>query len=217
MPSPQNPASTDASNTAEHWEQAYRARPSTQVSWYRPHLERSLAFINAAASDRGARILDVGGGASTLVDDLLAQGFRHLSVLDLSDEALRTARDRLGAAAGGVAWLHGDVRTIALEPQSLDLWHDRAVFHFLTDEADRAAYVRQVVHALKPGSSLVIATFAPDGPTRCSGLPVVRYDAAGLAQVFGAAFRLEAEAAEAHATPGGSVQSFLYCHFARVG
>lgn len=217
MPVPQSPASTDASNTPEHWERAYRARPSTEVSWYRPHLERSLAFINDVAPDRCAHILDVGGGASTLVDDLLAQGYRHLSVLDLSEGALSTARDRLGAAAAGVTWLHGDVRTIALEPQSLDLWHDRAVFHFLTDGADQAAYVSQVVHALKPDGHLVIATFAPDGPTRCSGLPAVRYDAAGLAQVFGGAFRLEAQAADAHATPGGSVHSFLYCRFARVG
>lgn len=216
MPSPQSPASTDASNTPEHWDRAYRARPSTQVSWYRLHLERSLAFIGDAAPDRGARILDVGGGASTLVDDLLVQGYRHLSVLDLSEEALRTARGRLGAAAHGVAWLHGDVRTVALEPQGIDLWHDRAVFHFLAGAADRAAYVRQAVQALKPGGGLVIATFAPDGPARCSGLPVVRYGAAGLAQVFGSAFRLEAQAADAHVTPGGSVQSFLYCRFVRM-
>lgn len=217
MPRTENPVTADTSDTAGHWERAYRARPSTQVSWYRPHLERSLAFIEAAAPDRGARVLDVGGGASTLVDDLLAQGYRHLSVLDLSEEALRTARDRLGAAAGSVAWQHGDVRSVTLQAQSLDLWHDRAVFHFLTGEADQAAYVRQAMHALKPGGGLVIATFAPDGPARCSGLPVVRYDAAGLARIFGGAFRLEAQAADAHITPGDSVQSFLYCRFVRAG
>lgn len=217
MNGPQNPASDDAPSAPDHWERVYRTRPSTDVSWYRPHLDRSLAFIEAAAPDRGARILDVGGGASTLVDDLLARGYRHLSVLDLSDAALQTARDRLGAAAGGVAWLHDDARTVALAAESLDVWHDRAVFHFLTEAEDRAAYVRRAVHAVRPGGHLVIATFAPDGPERCSGLPVVRYDAAALAQAFGAAFRLEDQAADAHATPGGTVQSFLYCRFARVG
>jgi hypothetical protein len=116
-----------------------------------------------------------------------------------------------------VAWLHGDVRTLAFEAQSVDVWHDRAVFHFLTDEADRAAYVRQVVHALKPNGHLVVATFALDGLARCSGLPVVRYDAPGLQQAFGEGFRLEAQAAEEHATPGGSIQSFVYCHFMRSG
>lgn len=195
----------------------YRSRPPSEVSWYRLHLDRSLALIEAAAPDRAARILDAGGGASTLVDDLLARGYRQLTVLDLSEAALQTARDRLGPAAAGVAWLHGDARTVALAAQGLDLWHDRAVFHFLTEAADRAAYVGRAVHAVRPGGHLVIATFAPDGPTRCSGLPVVRYDAAGLAQEFGATFRLEAQAADAHATPGGNTQSFLYCRFARVG
>jgi SAM-dependent methyltransferase len=175
---------------SEHWEHVYRTRQASEVSWYRRHLERSLAFIEAAAPERDARILDVGGGASTLVDDLLGKGYRHLSVLDLSKTALRTVRDRLGASADPVVWLHGDVRTLPLEAQSVDVWHDRAVFHFLTDEADRAAYVRQVVHALKPNGHLV---------------------------VFGEEFRLEAQAAEEHATPRESIQSFVYCHFMRSG
>lgn len=217
MTGPENSTPPDAPRASEHWEHVYRTRLSTEVSWYRLHLERSLAFIEAAAPDRGARILDVGGGASTLVDDLLARGYRHVSVLDLSEAALQTVRDRLGASAGSVAWLHDDARTVVLAAQSLDLWHDRAVFHFLIEAEDRAAYVRRAVHAVRPGGHLVIATFASDGPTRCSGLQVVRYDAAGLAQEFGAAFRLEAQEIDAHATPGGNVQPFLYCRFARVG
>ncbi len=217
MSDPRNPAApTEASDTPAHWEQVYRTRQSTDVSWYRPHLERSLAFIDAAAPDRDARVLDVGGGASTLVDDLLARGYRHLSVMDLSEAALRTAADRLGASTDGVAWLHGDVRSVALDPQSIDVWHDRAVFHFLTDAADRTAYVNQLRRALKPQGHLIIATFALDGPQRCSGLPVVRYDAAGLQQVFGDAFGLVTTTADAHVTPGGNVQSFVYCHFTRV-
>lgn len=217
MADPRIRAPFETLGMSEHWEHVYCTRQAAEVSWYRPHLERSLAFIEAGAPDRDARILDVGGGASTLVDDLLGHGYRHLSVLDLSKAALRTARDRLGASADQVTWLHDDVRTLALDAQSVDVWHDRAVFHFLTDEADRAAYVRQVVRALKPHGHLVIATFAPNGPTRCSGLPIVRYDAPGLQQVFGEAFRLETHVDEEHATPGGSVQSFVYCHFTRSG
>ncbi len=217
MTRPQSPVPPETSGTPEHWEKVYRTRHATEVSWYRPHLERSLAIIEAIGADQNACVLDVGSGASTLVDDLLAKGYRQLSVLDLSEAALRAARDRLGALDNPVIWLHGDVRTIALEPQSIDVWHDRAVFHFLTDEADRTAYVSQLVRALKPHGHLVIATFALDGPARCSGLPVVRYDAAGLQQVFGEAFRLEAQAADTHDTPGGSVQPFVYCHFVRVG
>ncbi|TDR45604.1 methyltransferase family protein [Tahibacter aquaticus] len=216
MTSTSTPASTNTADTSDHWEQVYRTRPSDEVSWYRPHLERSLSFIQAASPDHHARILDVGGGASTLVDDLVAQGYQNLSVLDLAEAALQQARDRLGESASAVKWISADVRTVSFDSHSIDLWHDRAVFHFLTDEADRASYVRQVTAALKPGGHLVIATFAPDGPTRCSGLEVVRYDATGLAQVFGQAFRLEAQAADAHTTPNGNTQSFVYCRFVRV-
>lgn len=205
------------SESSAHWEQVYRTRASTEVSWFRPHLETSLAFIEAAAPQRAARVLDVGGGASTLVDDLLAHGYRHVSVLDLSAAALQTARDRLGAAAGPVNWLHADARDTGVEARSIDIWHDRAVFHFLTEAADRAAYVNEVVRVLKPGGHLVIATFALDGPQRCSGLPVVRYDADALAAVFGDGFQLEAQAADAHITPGGNVQSFVCARFKRIG
>lgn len=213
MADPPNPSS----DAPVHWEQVYQTRPATEVSWFRPHLERSLAFIEAAAPQREARILDAGGGASTLVDDLLARGYRQLSVLDLSAAALRTARARLGPSAAGVNWLQADARSTPLDAQSVDVWHDRAVFHFLISEADRAAYVREVARVLKPGGYLVIATFAPDGPQQCSGLPVVRYDAGGLARMFGEGFQLETQAAEAHITPGGKLQSFIHACFSRIG
>lgn len=215
MPSTSRPAA-DATAATDHWQQVYRTRDAAQVSWYRPHLERSLAWITAAAPARDARLLDVGGGASTLIDDLLAQGYRRVAVLDLSAAALDIARERLGSAAGDVDWRCGDVRTVALEPAAFDVWHDRAVFHFLTAAEDRAAYRRQVEHALKPGGQLVIATFALDGPERCSGLPVVRYDAAGLRQVFGDGFRLLEQAEERHETPGGNLQPFTWCRFRRL-
>lgn len=213
MADPQAPSSEPSA----HWEQVYQTRAPTEVSWFRPHLETSLAFIEAAAPQRDARVLDVGGGASTLVDDLLVRGYRHLTVLDLSAAALQTARDRIGAAAGSVNWLHADARDTGVEARSIDLWHDRAVFHFLTESADRAAYVQEVTRVLKPGGHLVIATFALDGPQRCSGLPVVRYDPDELAAVFGNRFQLEAQAADAHTTPGGNVQSFVYARFQRTG
>lgn len=205
------------SEPSAHWEQVYQTRASTEVSWFRPHLETSLAFIETAAPQSDARILDVGGGASTLVDDLLARGYQRVTVLDFSTAALQTARDRLGAAAGAVNWLHADARNTGIKAQSIDLWHDRAVFHFLTEAADRTAYVQEVMRVLKPGGRLVIATFALDGPQRCSGLPVVRYDDDALATVFDGGFQLEAHAADAHTTPGGNVQSFVYAHFKRIG
>lgn len=215
MTRPQSPVPPETSSTPEHWEKVYRTRHATEVSWYRPHLERSLAIIEAIGADQNACVLDVGGGASTLVDDLLAKGYRQLSVLDLSEAALRAARDRLGASDNPVIWLHGDVRTIALEPQSIDVWHDRAVFHFLLEPAHRAAYVRQVARAMRPGGSVIVATFGPEGPTKCSGLDIVRYDAEGLHDEFGPAFRLVESRTELHRTPFGTTQQFVYC-FCRV-
>ena len=209
-------AADEPASTPEHWEQVYRTRQSDQVSWYRAHLERSLAWITAAAPARDARILDVGGGASTLVDDLLALGYDHVAVLDLSAAALATARARLGTAGERVDWRCGDVCTVALESAGFDVWHDRAVFHFLTRADERAAYRRQVEHALKPGGQFVIATFAPDGPERCSSLPVVRYDAAGLQQMFGNGFGLLEQTEERHETPGGHLQPFAWCRFRRL-
>lgn len=153
----------------------------------------------------------MGGGASTLVDDLLDAGYTNLTVLDLSAHALAAAHKRLGARAQRVRWLEANVLDAALPRHSYDVWHDRALFHFLTASADRRVYVRQVLHAVRPGGLVIIATFAPDGPDRCSGLPVVRYDAEGLHAEFGAPFRLLRHEREAHHTPAGKVQQFIYC------
>jgi SAM-dependent methyltransferase len=194
-----------------HWEQVYATRAATEVSWYQPHAEHSLALMRAAGVGAAARIIDVGGGASTLVDDLLDAGYRDITVLDLSANALAVARARLGPRAARVHWLEADVLEADLPEQGYDVWHDRAVFHFLTAAADRRAYVRQVLRAVRPGGLVIVATFAEDGPTRCSGLEVMRYDAHGLHAEFGAPFTLLAHTSEAHQTPAGRVQQFTYC------
>jgi 2-polyprenyl-3-methyl-5-hydroxy-6-metoxy-1,4-benzoquinol methylase len=195
----------------QHWEGVYRGKRADEVSWYRPHLEVSLALIADATADPGARIIDVGGGESTLVDDLLAHGYRDVTVLDVAPTALAVAGTRLGESAGRVRWLCGDVTTLALPRHGYDVWHDRAVFHFLTEPMARAAYVRQVVHAVRPGGHVIVATFGPEGPTTCSGLPVVRYDADALHDEFGPAFRLTRHVTEWHRTPAGAIQQFVYC------
>ena len=156
--------------TKSHWEQVYRSKPVDSVSWYQPHAQRSLDLIRRVAGSRDARILDVGGGASTLADDLLDAGMTHVSVLDISGSALEAARQRLGPRASKVRWIEGDITSLELEPASVDVWHDRAVFHFLTDPKDRAAYVRQVRSAVRPGGHVIVEAFSPEGPPQCSGL-----------------------------------------------
>jgi len=199
-------------NPKLHWEKVYRTKQPTEVSWYRPHLEVSLELIERAAPSRDAAIIDVGAGESTLVDDLLARGYRNLHALDLSSTALDVAKARLGSNAGKVEWLCGDVRTYAFVPHRYDVWHDRAVFHFLTEANDRLAYVRQVAVAVKPGGHVIVATFGPEGPTKCSGLDVARYDPKALHSEFGDAFRLVEHRTELHQTPMGSTQQFTYCY-----
>ncbi len=195
-----------------HWEKVYQGKRPSEVSWYRPHLEVSLGLIVGAAPNRDAQIIDVGGGESTLVDDVLARGYRNVSVLDISSTALHVAQGRLGADADKVSWLCGDVTTHAFARHRYDVWHDRAVFHFLTDSEDRAAYVRQVAHAVKPGGHVIVAAFGPEGPTRCSGLDIVRYDPDALHGEFGNSFRLEKHITELHQTPMGAIQQFVYCY-----
>ncbi len=194
-----------------HWEGVYGTRRPDEVSWYRPHLDTSLELITRAAPDHRARIIDVGGGESTLVDDLLARGYRELYVLDISARALAVAQSRLGSASSQVRWLCADVLAYPFEPGQFDVWHDRAVFHFLTDKLARAAYVRQVAKALKPGGHAIVATFGPEGPTHCSGLEVARYDPSQLHDEFGGPFRLVEHRTELHQTPAGAVQQFVYC------
>ena len=200
----------------EHWQSVYEKKKPDEVSWYQPHLAQSLAFIRSSGLSPDARIVDVGGGASTLVDDLLDEGYRNVAVIDLASAALEAAKQRLGSRAGTVDWIVGDITTPLLPDDSVDFWHDRAVFHFLTEDAARAAYLAQVERSVKVGGHVLVATFGLDGPDRCSGLPVARYDAAGIHAVFGDVFTKIGQASEQHATPWGSVQSFVYCFCRRT-
>ena len=195
-----------------HWEHVYETRPVDAVSWFQPHAEQSLRLIHETGLPRTASIVDVGGGASTLVDDLLHEGYRSLTVLDLSAAALAAARARLGDRAASVTWLEADITQVELPPRAYDVWHDRAVFHFLTSDRDRQAYVAAVLRSVKPGGHVIVATFAEDGPLRCSGLPVVRYSPGALHAEFGAPFKLVAHEREEHHTPAGTVQKFIYCY-----
>lgn len=194
-----------------HWEGVYRSKAPDAVSWYRAHLERSIELIERVAPDKDAPIIDVGGGESTLVDDLLARGYRRVTVLDISPTAIEVARERLGSRAQEVDWIVADITQTEIPARRYRVWHDRAVFHFLTDPVQRAAYVRQVARAVAPGGYVIVATFGPEGPTKCSGLDVVRYDADALHGEFGAQFRLVESETEIHRTPTGATQQFLYC------
>jgi ubiquinone/menaquinone biosynthesis C-methylase UbiE len=194
-----------------HWEHVYRTKRIDEVSWFRPHLDTSLELIEKAGRPAETSLLDVGGGASTLVDDLLDRGYRDVSVIDLAATALAAARERLGARSMSVTWIQGDVTRVVLPRARFNVWHDRAVFHFLTEPADRQRYIEQVRHALAPGGHVIVATFGPDGPQRCSGLPTSRYDADSLRDVFGEGFQLVETRLEHHQTPSGVQQQFLYC------
>lgn len=198
-------------STQVHWERIYGTKAADEVSWFRPHLETSLALIERSSMDRSARIIDVGGGESTLVDDLLASGYRNVTILDISQTAIDVTKGRLGNAADGVEWLVADVTKVEFHADAYDIWHDRAVFHFLTESAARAAYVERVAQAVRPGGHVVIGTFGPEGPTKCSGLEVQRYDAEALHGEFGPRFRLIDSLKELHQTPFGTTQQFLYC------
>ncbi len=198
------------------WDAIHQSKPSTGVSWYRAHLERSLECIERITPSRAAAILDVGGGASTLVDDLLDRGYLDVTVLDIAASAIEAVRRRLGPRATKVGWIVGDVTRQELAASRFDFWHDRAVFHFLTESADRRKYAAAARRAIKPGGHLLMATFGPSGPQRCSGMPVVRYSAAGLSAELGAGFALLESSGEIHRTPSGGEQEFTYCLF-RVG
>jgi 2-polyprenyl-3-methyl-5-hydroxy-6-metoxy-1,4-benzoquinol methylase len=195
-----------------HWDHVYQTKAPDAVSWYRAHLETSLALIERAAGRLSASIIDVGGGESTLVDDLLAHGYQNITVLDVSPTAIEVTQRRLGVAAERVHWLVADVTEVDLPPCTYDVWHDRAVFHFLTAVERRRAYLRNVARAVKPGGHVIVSTFGPEGPTQCSGLDVVRYDAETLHEQFGARFRLVESSQELHQTPFGTTQQFLYCY-----
>jgi ubiquinone/menaquinone biosynthesis C-methylase UbiE len=197
--------------TREHWESVYDSKDATEVSWYQPEPTISIELIRRVMPRRDGRIIDVGGGASTLVDRLLADGYTSVTVLDVAEHALAQASDRLGEDAARVTWLVADVLTADFARGSFDFWHDRAVFHFLTKRDDRRRYVEQVMRAVTVGGYVAVATFASDGPTHCSGLEVARYDPDELHAQFGGEFRLLDSAREEHVTPWGAVQPFTYC------
>lgn len=206
------PIEQEAAGKQAHWDGIYTRTAPDAVSWYRPHLETSLRLIQDTAGPN-ASILDVGGGHSTLLEDLLQLGYRKITVLDVSEVALNQAKQRVGAAAGSVIWQVGDILAASLPEAHYDVWHDRAVFHFLTNPQDRSAYIHQATQALKPGGQMIVATFGPQGPMKCSGLEVCRYSAESLAEVLGPRFLLIESLTEIHNTTFGAEQQFLYCSF----
>jgi SAM-dependent methyltransferase len=195
-----------------HWETVYKTQAPESVSWYRAHLETSLALIERTRVGLSSTIIDVGGGESTLVDDLVARGYQDVTVLDISGTAIDVCKRRLGETAERIHWLVADVARASLQPGAYDVWHDRAVFHFLTARDDRDAYVRQVARSVRTGGHVIVSTFGPEGPVKCSGLDVVRYDAKSLHNQFGVRFRLIESSNELHRTPAGTTQQFIFCY-----
>jgi SAM-dependent methyltransferase len=198
-------------NPKDHWERIYRTRAPTEVSWYQPEARISLGLIRRWSPDRAAPVIDIGGGASTLVDGLLDEGYEAATVLDLAPASLALARERLGPRADRVRWQADNVLDVALPASTYAVWHDRAVFHFLTDPRDRDRYVAQTRRAVRPGGHVIVASFAPEGPAKCSGLSVVRYSPERMHAEFGEGFRLLTSVREDHQTPTGATQAFLYC------
>ncbi|HSQ33104.1 MAG TPA: class I SAM-dependent methyltransferase [Gemmatimonadaceae bacterium] len=205
----------NGADSSVHWNTLYRTKRPDEVSWYQPFPTRSIELLLRSGANEESEIIDVGGGDSTFVDALLERGFRHVTVLDISCQALEHARGRLGERADAVTWIEADVRDANLPADRFDVWHDRAVFHFLTREEDREQYVTQLTHALRHGGILIIATFALEGPARCSGLATVRYDASDLARVLGDEFVLRESVTDVHRTPAGVEQAFTYAAFTR--
>lgn len=197
-----------------HWSEVYRTKPSDSVSWYQPSPEPSLRALERFGVPSSTSLIDVGGGASNLVDALIERGWFDLSVLDIAAPALEVAKARLGEAAARVQWQVADI-TSWVPGRSYDVWHDRAVFHFLTGADQRAAYRRALHLGGAPGGLIIMATFALDGPERCSGLPIQRYDPAGLSRELGTAFELVGDWREEHMTPAGGRQAFNWCAFRR--
>ena len=195
-----------------HWSNIYQKKAVNDVSWYQTRPDLSLDYIQHTGVDTSAHIIDVGAGASTLADHLVDLGFSNITLLDISPEALNTVRSRVEKPNSAVTWIEGDVTQTSFPKHFYDVWHDRAVFHFLTDPLQRALYVKQVCHAVKVGGHVIVATFDTDGPTQCSGLDVMRYDAESLHGAFGADFALINSQNEIHQTPWGSDQKFVYCY-----
>ncbi|GGA70872.1 hypothetical protein GCM10011507_23050 [Edaphobacter acidisoli] len=198
----------------QHWEDVYAARDPGEASWYQTTPTASLSLIRASSVSPSTKIIDIGGGASTLADHLLGEGFSDITVLDISANAIAGAQQRLGPAASRVQWITADITTWQPETQ-YGIWHDRAVFHFLTNAGDRDAYRAALTRALLPGGSAIFSTFSLDGPERCSGLPVQRYSPESLAAELGCGLTLVESVTEDHHTPAGAIQRFVYCRFTR--
>ena len=203
------------SNT-KHWDEIYSSKPSDKVGWYTPHLDTPLNWIEGLNLEPDEAIIDVGGGASTLVDDLLAKGHKDITIVDLSRRAIQLTQERLGKISSLVTWLQGDVTRLELPDHYYRLWHDRAVFHFLLEPEIRQRYKDALLEALQMDGFFILGTFAPEAPPRCSGLPVQRYDAQSLARLFGSEFELRLSQYEPHVTPSGIEQAYVYCLFQRT-
>jgi ubiquinone/menaquinone biosynthesis C-methylase UbiE len=195
-----------------HWEEVYETKDATKVSWFQENPDLSLQLIEGTCVGSLAQVIDVGGGASTLVDNLLDRNYQNVTVLDISASALQVAQERIGSQANLVTWLDADITQIQLPYQFYDVWHDRAVFHFLTRASDRQKYVEAVMHSVKAGGHVIVATFDIDGPSRCSGLEIVRYNSDSLHNEFGDKFNLVHSTSESHETPFGTEQKFIYCY-----
>ncbi len=202
-------------NAKEHWQNVYKKKSASEVSWFQQSPEFSLEFIRSSQIGHDEAIIDVGGGASVLVDCLDRDGFTNLTVLDVSANALAMAKKRLGVAAANINWIESDIAALNA-PHHYALWHDRAVFHFLTEPVDRKRYVENLYKALKPGGHLVLATFAIGGPQKCNGLDVVQYNAPRLMAELGQDFKLIKETNDVHITPAGNEQKYTYFHFIKV-
>lgn len=199
-----------------HWESIYQTKKPDSVSWYQSSLHLSLELIRRTGLKKDAALIDVGGGASTLVDDLLTLEYSNITVLDISTQALDYSKARLGPRAKSVQWIVGDITSVDPSQLSFDLFHDRAVFHFLVEEDDRKKYCNVLEASVRPSGFVIIATFGPNGPMKCSGLDIVRYEPDSLQQTIGSAFRLVTSQVEHHTTPSHATQEFIYCLFQRV-
>ena len=200
-------------SSRDHWERVYSSKPPDRLGWYKPRLHTSLEWIKTLGLQPDAPMIDIGGGASTLIDDLLDEGYTSITVLDIAAPAIELLRTRLGRRGDVVNWLCADVTDCELDEDAFELWHDRAVFHFLTESTDRERYRDNLCRALRPGGRLIIGTFAPEAPPKCSGLPVQRYDLESLRETLGGEFELQRHQKEMHVTPGGVEQMYLYCDF----
>lgn len=204
---------SDKMHIKAHWEDVYNTYGATSVSWFQRHLHTSWQLIEHTGVDVNGQIIDIGGGAATLADDLLAKNFHYLTVLDISGAALQHSKERLGALANQITWLEADITKVEMPPAYYDIWHDRAVFHFLTNPDDRKKYLEKLNLSLKPQGHLILATFALDGPPQCSQLDIVRYSPDSLQQEVGDRFELIESINETHTTPSAKEQKFTYCWF----